>query len=107
MRSKAPAMRGPRWTGPWALATTASGSVAVAATWARKRDLRRSIVAIPGAEPDESLVDVVWALLGPEVYLELTVDAGRSRAEYEAVVSEASRRLFGLPAPPTARTRRT
>ena len=31
----------------------------------RRIDLRRSIVAITGTEPDEPLVDVVWALLGP------------------------------------------
>ncbi len=55
----------------------------------RRIDLRRSIVAITGTEPDEPLVDVVWALLGPEVYLKLTVDAGRSRDEYEAYAAEA------------------
>ena len=71
----------------------------------RRIDLRRSVVAITGTEPDEPLVDVLWALLGPEVYLKLTVDAGRSRDECEAYATEGSRRLFGIAAPAPTRAR--
>jgi AcrR family transcriptional regulator len=54
----------------------------------RRLDVRRSIAAILGAEPDETTVDIVWVLFGPEVYLKLTADTGRSRAEYEAYARE-------------------
>jgi TetR/AcrR family transcriptional regulator, regulator of autoinduction and epiphytic fitness len=69
----------------------------------RRVDLRRSVAAILGAEPDETTIDILWVLFGPEIYLKLTTDAGRSRAEYEAYV----RRVFtSVTTPEAAPTRR-
>ena len=59
----------------------------------------------PGPSRDEPLVDVVWVLFGPEVYLKLTVDAGRSRADYEAYASESFTRLLGIAATSITRSR--
>jgi hypothetical protein len=41
------------------------------------------------------VVDLVWALLGPDVWLRLVVDAGWSREEYESSVADAVARLVG------------
>jgi AcrR family transcriptional regulator len=59
----------------------------------RRVDVGRSVGAILGAEPDETTLDILWVLFGPEVYLKLTTDAGRSRAEYEAYAREVLTRV--------------
>jgi hypothetical protein len=35
------------------------------------------------------LLDLAWALLGPEMYLKLVVDAGMSRKDYERCMADA------------------
>ena len=59
----------------------------------RRVDVARSVAAMLGTEPDETTIDVLWVLFGPEVYLKLTTDAGRSRAQYEAYVREVFTRV--------------
>lgn len=56
-------------------------------------DTRRSLEAVLGRSADERLVTLLWALFSAEVYLRLTGDGGLSRAEYESLVVEASKRL--------------
>ena len=38
---------------------------------------------------------MLWVLYSPETYRKLVVDDGLSRAEYEALLIDASRRLTG------------
>ena len=64
----------------------------------RRIDTERSVAVIIGDELDAMTVDLVWVLLGPEVYLKLTGDAGHSRAEYERYVRHVIERI-GLSVP--------
>ncbi len=61
----------------------------------RRLDLTRSLAVILGRDVDDRTIDLIWVLLGPEVYLKLTGDAGRSRTEYETFVADAVTRLAG------------
>src|SRR4051794_32142211 len=69
---------------------------------ARKVDLGRSLAVIWDRDLDEPTLDLLWALLGPEVYLRLTADAGWSRADYESHMLHAVERLV----PPSAKAKR-
>jgi len=60
----------------------------------RRIDLQRSMALITGRDLDERTLDLLWAMLGPEIYLKLTGDAALRRAEYEAVVLDAVERLL-------------
>jgi AcrR family transcriptional regulator len=59
----------------------------------RKLDTRRSLEMIFEHEIDELLLDLVWALYSPEIYLKLTVEAGWTREMYEEHILDASKRL--------------
>ena len=61
----------------------------------RRLDVRRSLELILGHELDEAVVTLLWLLYSPEVYRKLVGDEGLSRAEYEALLIDASRRLTG------------
>jgi len=61
----------------------------------RRVDLERSLALILDRDLDDRTVDLLWVLLGPEVYLKLTSDAAYGRAEYEAFVLGAVTRLVG------------
>ena len=60
----------------------------------RRLDLQRSMALITARDLDERTLDLLWAMLGPEIYLKLTGDAALSRADYEAVVLDAVERLL-------------
>jgi AcrR family transcriptional regulator len=60
----------------------------------RRLDLGRSVAAIVGRELDETTLDLLWVLFGPEVYLKLTSDARRTRAEYQAYVRQVLMRVM-------------
>ena len=51
---------------------------------------------IVGHPIDARLADICWALYSPEVYTQLTRDAGWNRAEYEQWLCEATARLLGV-----------
>ena len=59
----------------------------------RRVDLERSVALIWERELDKRTLDLLWALLGPEVYLRLTADAGWSRADYESYMLSAVEHL--------------
>ena len=61
----------------------------------RRIDAGRSVAVVLGREPEDELVTMLWLLYGPETYLKLVVDFGMPRAEYEALLVEASHRLIG------------
>ena len=61
----------------------------------RRIDVRRSLELILGERIDDALVTMLWVLYSPETYRKLVVDGGLSRAEYEALLIDASRRLTG------------
>jgi AcrR family transcriptional regulator len=59
----------------------------------RRVDTRRSVELILGREVEPTLVTLLWVLYSPETYRKLVVDSGMSRAEYEALLVDASERL--------------
>ena len=60
----------------------------------RRLDVHRSIERVLGRKIDENLVTLLWLLYSPETYRKLVVDGGMSRAEYEALLVDASNRLM-------------
>lgn len=60
----------------------------------RRVDVGRSLSVVLGRPVDGAMVDMIWAIFGPEVYLKLTRDAGLPRSAYEQLVTEAVRRLL-------------
>jgi AcrR family transcriptional regulator len=60
----------------------------------RRVDVGHSAALVIGRPVDEHLVTMLWVLYSPETYLKLIHDAGLSRAEYEAFLIDASRRLI-------------
>jgi hypothetical protein len=63
----------------------------------RRVDIGRAMGRIVDREIDDSLLDVLWALLGPEVYTRLVEHRGWSRADYERIMQDAALRIL-LPA---------
>ena len=61
----------------------------------RRTDVGRSLAQILGEVPDEAVVTLLWLLYSPEIYRKLVVDDGLSRAEYEELLIDASRRITG------------
>jgi AcrR family transcriptional regulator len=59
----------------------------------RRVDTQRSVELILGREVEPTLVTLLWVLYSPETYRKLVVDSGMSRAEYEALLVDASERL--------------
>lgn len=59
----------------------------------RRTDVGRGGEMILGERLDESLVTLLWVILGPETYLKLLDDAGYDRAAYEAFLIDAIKRL--------------
>ena len=90
-----------RSAGVWrALVEAASGDGEVEA-WrtelerGRRLDVGRSFELVFGTELDSGLVDLLWALMGPEVWFKLVHDAGWSREDYERYLYDAIVRLVG------------
>jgi AcrR family transcriptional regulator len=88
-----------RSAGIWrAVLDAAAGDDALDA-WRSETDLRRRVDTKTALERvveqpiDDVVFDALWVLTGPGAYLELVVDAGRSRAEYQACLREAILRL--------------
>jgi AcrR family transcriptional regulator len=61
---------------------------------ARREELAESLALTAGRRLDDDLVDLFWALLGPEVYLKLVRELGWSRDRYEERIAAAGRKLL-------------
>jgi AcrR family transcriptional regulator len=77
-----------------ALREAAASDTGSAARWRRYEEDRRTEVArglelVLGRHPSEHLVDAVWALAGPEVFVQLVIDRGWSAGDYEQWLAEA------------------
>jgi len=90
-----------RSAGLWrALGDAAAGDDALEA-WMRdgeqnrKLDTVRSLERIFERPITGPMIDIVWTLYGPESYWKLVHVAGLSRAEYQAMLTEATLRLLG------------
>lgn len=59
----------------------------------RHLDVGRSIEVILGRPAGEPFTTMLWLLYSPESYRKLTVDAGLTREEYEAILVDATYRL--------------
>ena len=55
---------------------------------------------------DAVVADLLWAFLGPEMYVKLTVDAKMSRAQYERALIDAMVAIGGIERAPSTRRRR-
>ena len=62
----------------------------------RKLDVRRTVEMVLDRTINDVMLDLIWVLNGPEVYLKLTLEAGWTRDEYERHILDASKRLLGL-----------
>ncbi len=60
----------------------------------RRIEVARSVRAVLGTDVDEITIDLAWAMVGPEVYLKVTTDLGRSRKGYETFLREGFSRLI-------------
>ena len=58
--------------------------------------IEQSLTLILDRTLDARVLDLCWSLYSPEVYTQLTRDAGWSRAEYEQWLCEATVRLLEL-----------
>ena len=91
-----------RSAGVWQAVVEAAGSDEEVDGWRleleqnRRVDVGRSIAVVLGREPEDEVVTLLWLLYGPETYLKLVVDFALPRAEYEALLVEASHRLVGM-----------
>ena len=101
-----------RSAGVWrALLEAASGDGEVEGWRVELERRRRAAVAdgvqkAIGADLDPLLLDLLWAVLGPDVQLHLVADAGWSREEYEATVVDAVLRLVRARTPRASPGRR-
>lgn len=59
----------------------------------RHVDIRRGLTLVFGDAPDPATTDLLWAMLGPEVYLKLVHERGMDREAYEALMVRATRDL--------------
>jgi AcrR family transcriptional regulator len=93
-----------RSAGVWSAIVEAAGADPEVAAWRsefehnRRLEVQRAAPAVFGHPVDAAVGDLVWALLGPEVYRKLVDELGLTREEYEARVAEALRR-FMTPGP--------
>jgi len=62
----------------------------------RRVDVGKSVEVVLGRPVDDGVATLLWALYSPETYQKLVVDSGFSRADYEGLLAEASRRLTGI-----------
>jgi AcrR family transcriptional regulator len=60
---------------------------------ARRGDLGRSVEAILGRAVDDTLLALLWVLFSPDTYRKLVHDDGLSRAEFEALLADGTKRL--------------
>ena len=84
------------WT---ALADAATGDAEVAAWCAelestRRTEVGRAFAMIAAREFGDDELDLLWALLGPELYLKLVRERGWSQARYESMLVDAVRKLI-------------
>jgi AcrR family transcriptional regulator len=64
---------------------------------ARRKEVEIGLERVLGYElTDDQFIDLVWAVLSPEVYDRLVVDAGMSREQYEHAMYDALRALTTL-----------
>jgi AcrR family transcriptional regulator len=88
-----------RSAGVWSAFLEAAASDAEVQAWKREMesnrrlDIGRAIERIVDREVDDSLLDLLWALLGPEVYTRLLEHRGWSRDDYERILADASLRI--------------
>jgi AcrR family transcriptional regulator len=59
----------------------------------RRVDIESGLVRIFGRTVDARQLDLLWAIFGHELYMQLVIDAGMSRADYEACLIEATVKL--------------
>jgi AcrR family transcriptional regulator len=59
----------------------------------RRVEVADALQRAVGADLDPLLLDLLWAVLGPDVHLHLVVDAGWSREDYESALVDAVQRL--------------
>ena len=89
-----------RSAGVWRAITEAAAADAEVENWrielerGRRVDLERSAKVVLNRDLDARTLDWLWVVLGPEVYLKLTVDAGLARADYEAYILDVFERLI-------------
>jgi len=62
----------------------------------RRIDTARSLQLVLDRPVDEKLAAILWILYSPETYFKLVNDSGMSREEYEALLTDASKRLAGV-----------
>ncbi len=62
----------------------------------RRVDLERGLAQVLGRSVEEPILEIIWALTGPDVYWKLVIDAGMTRKTYEECLAEAITRLTGL-----------
>lgn len=88
-----------RSAGVWQAIVEASSSDEEVDAWrleleaGRRVDTARGFEVVLGRRADDQLVTMLWALYSPETYRKLVDDEGMSRAEYEALLAEATKRL--------------
>lgn len=88
-----------RSAGVWQAVTAAAAADEEVEAWRieleqrRRIDVRRSIERVLDRPVGEDVTTILWVLYGPETYLKLVVDAGMSRADYEAFLVRSSERL--------------
>jgi AcrR family transcriptional regulator len=84
-----------RSAGVWRAIVEAASAEAEVAAWRdeleanRRVDVARSLERTLDRRVTGRLLDLAWALLGPEIYLKLVVDAGMSRKDYERCMADA------------------
>jgi AcrR family transcriptional regulator len=59
----------------------------------RRTEVGTAVEQAMGTDVDPLVLDLLWALLGPDVHLHLVEDAGWSREEYESSTAETVLRL--------------
>jgi AcrR family transcriptional regulator len=59
----------------------------------RRAEVAGAVQKAVGADLDPLLLDLLWAVLGPDAHLHLVVDAGWSREDYESALVDAVLRL--------------
>lgn len=59
----------------------------------RQTDVQRGLARVIGRPVPDHLITLLWVLYSPESYRKLVDDAGCTRADYEALMVDATRRL--------------